>query len=215
VRDPEYADGLGNPFNNITARTARLLSASDRHERYTRFAIRAYRSLKQAGTTLDFEEEARVLADRLLRLRLGAAAKLQGFNPLHTLVRVVSKALGATATYGAAPNLLADLTPDRRALAEFDLFTISRNGRTVLLCVLYVDDYGGLDKAKEWAARGRSFLYRLRESEVVRSQVQALVFVADGPWKEESVRRLRLGGWLVCRPSELAAVLATAIGAGR
>ena len=62
------------------------------------------------------------------------------------------------------------------------------------------------DSANGWSARGRAFPYRFIGGKISKN-VKAMVFVADGPWKPESIKRLRDGGWIVCRPSELFSVL--------
>jgi hypothetical protein len=134
------------------------------------------------------------------------AISMQKFNPIHIFIRAVAKKIGANIRYEGTNNVLSDLVQDVDAVGKFDVFNIELEGVTILANGLYVDEYGGIDKAKEWSARGRAFPYRYKDGKIIRS-VKAMVFVADGPWKPESIKRLREGGWIVCRPAEFLEVL--------
>jgi hypothetical protein len=202
-QDPQYIDSLGNPFNNLTVRSQRLLAANDRSERFVKVAVRAFERLLDNDLVPQGELAHRALALRLLNLRFAGAIRLQGFNPLHILIEVACTVHGFDYQYGGTDNLLSDMASDIEALGRFHIYRVVTPRGTVLVNALYVDEYGGLDKAKEWSARGRTFLYHLSNGDIASSSVTSMIFVVDGPWHEHAIARLRAGGWDVCRPQQL------------
>lgn len=202
----DYTESLANPFNNITTKAPRVIRSESPRKSYIQPAVRSFRRLSKLNTPLAGQLALRTLSERLLKLRMHGAISMQKFNPIHIFIRAVAKKIGAEIRYEATNNVLSDLVQDVDAVGKFDVFNIEFEGVTILANGLYVDEYGGLDKAKEWSARGRAFPYRYKDGKITKS-VKAMVFVADGPWKTESIKRLREGGWIVCRPAEFLEVL--------
>ena len=209
----DYGETLANPFNNITTKAPRVLKSDDVLVQYVKPAVTAFQRLRKTHTAVTGSQAEFVLSSRLLKLRMHGAISMQKFNPVHIFIRAVAAGINAKIKYGGVNNILSDLVHDVDAVGKFDVFTIELNDSVVLANGLYVDKYGGLDKAKEWAARGRAFPYRLVQGKVIQA-VSAMIFVADGPWKSESIKRLREGGWIVCRPGEFADVLKDALTGG-
>lgn len=202
----DYTESLANPFNNITTKAPRVIRSESPRKSYIQPAVRSFRRLSKLNTPLAGQLALRTLSERLLKLRMHGAISMQKFNPIHIFIRAVAKKIGAEIRYEGTNNVLSDLVQDVDAVGKFDVFNIEFEGVTILANGLYVDEYGGLDKAKEWSARGRAFPYRYKDGKITKS-VKAMVFVADGPWKAESIKRLREGGWIVCRPAEFLEVL--------
>lgn len=198
----DYNESLANPYNNITTKAPRIIKADCPRRQYIRPAIKSFQRLRKSNPEITGPMSIYLLSARLLQLRMHGAISMQKFNPVHIFIRTVAKRIGATIKYSGIDNILSDLVQDVDAVGKFDVFSMQYNGMSVLVNGLYVDQYGGLDKAKEWSARGRAFPYRYQGGKITKS-LKAMVFVADGPWKVESIKRLREGGWTVCRPSEL------------
>ncbi len=193
-----YDYSIGNPFNNITVRSARLGTDPDVLDEYAEIAVDCfYNALNENGITVG-QANTEDLDDEILDFRIGAAVKLQKLNPLYLVVESVCEERDFDYSYGSVKNILSDLAASQQAVGRFRLNKIQTGEKEILVNALWVDEYGGPDKAKEWSARGRSFPYRLTDGEVEQED-RELVLIADGPWNEDAVRRLRSGGWKVCR----------------
>lgn len=194
------AQNLGNPFNQMSYKSARFMSKPDTHKQYASAVIETYTNLLPSRIdNLPVSEYH--LATRLLQHRMFGAISMQKFNPLHLLITSVCKEMGFSIRYESASNLLSDLASNIKALGKFKVFKIGTPNGTILVNTLYVDSYGGLDKGKEWSARGRSFPYRFQNNQLTHSNLQGMILVADGAWKTEALRKLRMGGWHICRPA--------------
>jgi hypothetical protein len=199
---PSYDLKLGNPFANIVIRSPRLGNDPTVIAKYISVAVDCfYQACKEQRINVAAVDHL-ALANKLQAFRLAAAIKLHKLNPLYLLVESACKREGYSFIYGSCDNILSDLTAEVGALAKFHLYKIETPQGLILVNALYVDEYGGLDKAKEWAARGRTFLYKITGSEIRHSDVKGMIFIADGQWKPEAIKRLRIAGWDVCRPAE-------------
>lgn len=201
---------LGNPFNQLSIKSERFMASPTEHLKYSQSIGEVFDEIILEGSNLATSIEE--LGKRLLGLRLHGAISLQKLNPLHLVVQAEAEKLGASVHYGLVDNVISDFATDNTATGRFKIFSIIRGVDEVLVNALYVDDYGGLDKAKEWASRGRSFLYRFDEDSGIKKRRRALLFVADGSWKPESIRKLRAAGWKVIRLSEFGSTLEALLG---
>ncbi len=198
---PGYDYDIGNPFNNITVRSARLGTDPDVLDEYAEIAVDCfYDALSENGITAN-QANTEDLDDEILDFRIGAAVKLQKLNPLYLVVESACEERGFDYSYGSVHNILSDLADSRRAVGLFRLNKIQTEEKEILVNALWVVEYGGHNKSKEWSARGRSFPYRLMEGEV-EVEDRELILIADGMWEETPIRRLRSGGWKVCRLPE-------------
>jgi hypothetical protein len=204
---------IGDPISHLAPKTdrARGLPESALIE-YAAVTSESILKIAQDNAIDFFSLTPTELASRLLALRLDGAIKLHKLNPLHLIIQNIAEEQGAKVHYGLIDNLISDLTSDNAATGRFKIFTVSKGGKEVLVNALYVDDYGGLDKAKEWASRGRSFMYRFGEDSGIQKRRRTLLFVADGSWKPESIRKLRAAGWKVIRLSEFGSTLEALLG---
>lgn len=203
VADPDYPSSLQNPFANIVIKSPRLGRKDKITETFLIPAVRAFRkACQELSTNLDVVTIS-LLTDRLLTHRLQASIKLHKLNPLHLLFSAKCEALGLRYEYRGCENIISDFAGAKGGVSSFRAFRVSGKGRIVLVALIYVDDYGGLDKSKEWAARGRSAWHRLKDGEIRDSEVDGLLFIADGMWKPEALERLHRAGWMVVRPSGL------------
>jgi hypothetical protein len=205
--DADYIGSIGNPFNNLTIRNASVLARDEIRDSVLNTAFSAYRGFLADAQHETIFCDARVLATRLLCLRLDALVKRHSLNPLEIVIEETCTRLGVDLGYGTVGNIVSDASSDPESAGHYRVYWATSGNRKVLINALYVDEYGGRDKAKEWAARGRSFLYRLDEGSVVVSNFTAMVMVLDGPWHSESIGKLERSGWITCRPAELAGVL--------
>jgi hypothetical protein len=205
--DPNYLGSIGNPFNNLTIRNSSVLSNDAVRESVLQTAFAAYRGFLAVAQRETIFCSSRVLATRLLGLRLDALVKRHSLNPLEIVIEETCAGLGAELAYGTVENVVSGASLDPESAGHYRVYWATAGDRRVLINALYVDDYGGRDKAKEWAARGRSFLYRLADGVVLDSNFDGMVMVLDGPWHSESVNKLERCGWVTCRPSELRQVL--------
>jgi len=210
---PEYKLSLANPYRILTIRSARVRSDVEALDEYARIAILCFYDAleEQGGGTENIDETD--LRQRLLDLRLHGAISLQKMNPLYLIVGSACKGKSVSEPkYKGVQGVLSDLNPENPALGRFRVNRIRCDNLEILVNALYVDSYGGLDKAKEWAARGRTALYRIKEGKTGPSN-RHLIFVADGPWKPEGIAKLRASGWRVCRLNEFPDILDSVLSA--
>ena len=205
--DPGYLGSLGGPFNFLTIRSGSILSRSEIRDSVLATAFSAYQHFVSIAQPETINCGQRALATRLLELRLGALVKRHSLNPLEIVIEETCTELGLDLEYGTIGNIVSDASSDPGSAGHYRVYWATSGDRKVLINALYVDEYGGRDKAKEWAARGRSFLYRLSDGRVLVSNYTAMVMVLDGPWHSESVGKLERSGWVACRPADLASVL--------
>lgn len=195
--------GYGDPVSHLAPKTQRFRASPDAQIGvYARDISQAFWEFMKERNISITNVQVNDLALRLLLLRLDGASKLQNLNPLYLLIESVCEEGGLVCSYGSSENFLSDLVSDVEALGKFKLYRINAPTGVILVNALYVDEYGGLDKAKEWSARGRSFPYRFTKAGIRQSSVVKMIFIADGAWKSEAISRLRAAGWDVCRPSE-------------
>jgi hypothetical protein len=210
-RHPRYTQSLGNPFNNITIRSARL--GRDRRvlKQYAQVAVDVFFTAVR-DARLDLKAVcARGLADKLAAFRIAAAVKLQKLNPLYLEVESVCRELGVHCAYRGSPSFLSDVSDPADPVGKYDLFVLTKDSAEVLLNALYVgENYGSDHKADEWSARRRSLGYRLSADAVVPVERRAYVMVLDGVWTQKSATKLHAAGWShVCRLHELRNTLST------
>ena len=204
---PNYNLSLGNPYNNITIRSPRLGRDPGELRQYASVAADCIFQACQDFAPSGGEPGADELEGALLRFRISASMKLQKLNPLHLVVQAEADGLHASAHYGAVENVISDFASDSAATGRFRLFLVSRKGHEVLVNAVYADAQGDIHKAKEWASRGRSFLYRYDDEVGITRRSASLVFVADGPWSQEAIKKLRTAGWIVIRLEKLGETL--------
>jgi len=195
-QSPNYEARIGNPYNNIAIRSARLGKDKDILKNYFDVAIEVAQVRLREEKDVIRNLTPEILANLLQRFRMDAAIKLQKLNPLYVLVNSISENLGLTANYGGVQSLLSDFSDPRDPVGKYDLFTISdaRVERSIQLCIVSVHDNNGDHKSKEWGARRRSMLYRLVGGTPSRCSTFG-VFVTDGEWSAKDIKRLYLSGW--------------------
>lgn len=195
-QSPNYEASIGNPYNNIAIRSARLGKDKDALKNYFDVAIEVAqgRLEKEKDVIRDLTPET--LANLLQRFRMDAAIKLQKLNPLYVLVNSISENLGLNAKYGGVQSLLSDFSDPNDPVGKYDLFTISKASEelSLQLCIVSVHDNNGDHKSKEWGARRRSMLYRMIDGTPSRCSTFG-VFVTDGEWSRKDIKRLYLSGW--------------------
>jgi len=210
--NPGYIGSIGNPFNNLTIRNTSVLSKAETRDSVLATAFAAYNGFLAAAERQTIFCDALAMATRLLSLRLDALVKRHSLNPLEIVIEETYKELGLNLEYGTVGNIVSDASSDPETAGHYRVYWAMSEEKKVLINALYVDEYGGRDKAKEWAARGRSFLYRLNNGQVLISNYTAMVMVLDGPWHAESVGKLERSGWTTCRPAGLVGVLQEYLG---
>jgi len=198
-RHADYHFPLGNPFNYLAIRSSRLGSDVTFLRKLVSIATHVFfESLQEKNLNLQTLSEA-LLVQRLQSFRMEAAIKLQKLNPLHLLIKSVATELGLSCDYGGVRHLFSDRSAYKSAPGAIRLFRLSHeNGSEILINTLSVDIYGGLDKAKEWAARGRMLRYHNVDGKL-EEKPWKLLLLLDGPWKKEAVLRLQRAGWSICR----------------
>lgn len=202
---PKYTHSLGNPFNNITIRSARLGRDRSVLKEYADIAVDVFFTAVR-DARLDLKAvRAADLADKLAAFRIAAAVKLQKLNPLYLEVESVCRELDVHCAYRGSPSFLSDVSDPADPVGKYDLFVLTKNSAEVLLNALYVgENYGSDHKADEWSARRRSLGYRLSGDAVVPVDRRAYVMVLDGVWTQKSATKLHAAGWShVCRLHEL------------
>lgn len=207
--DPEYTGSISNPFNNLTIRNQSVLRGHVKVS-VVRTAVKAFSALMRDDPT-SAVVDAHELATRLLSLRLDALVKRHSLNPIDIVIEEVCRGMDLPVERVVVRNVLADASLDPDSAAQYRVYVAEGRGPKILINGLYVDDYGGRDKAKEWSARGRSFLYRLVDGTVRPSGLRSMIMVLDGDWHESAVQMLQRSGWVTCRPGQLRAVIAAVV----
>ncbi len=203
-RHPTYTQTLGNPFNNITIRSPRLGTNSQILSQYADVAVSCFYEACREHSIEPADVDPDELSQRLTRLRINGAPKLQKLNPLYLSIESVALELGLEATYRGTPSLLSDLSGSADPVGKYDLYHISDSARSLIVNAIAVHDHHGDDKSKEWGGRRRSTLYRLSDQGVQRSMLQNGLFVVDGEWDQKDLSRLYRSGWnYVVRLGEL------------
>lgn len=195
-RHPKCPSSLGNPFNNITIRSARLGKSAKVLNAYKALTLEVFFKLLTTENIAPSQVDARWVADELLRLRIGAAIKLQRLNPLLLVAASVCTQLGIVIEKITARSAVGDVSGDP-TVGDFKplRLTAAQGGLAILFNAVAVHDKHGDDKSKEWGARRLATLYRV-EDEVVRpSEYQNGIFVIDGEWEDKHVARLYRSGW--------------------
>lgn len=190
--DPQ---GLGNPFNQLSYKSARFMSAPDTHEIYATGVAQVFETIKAATPNL-LTVSCEELASRLLELRLDGAIKLRKLDPL--LLVATGEAIKSGLSMGkvAVRSIVSDLARVA-AVGRFEAYAIGSTDSTRVLLVnaVAVHDHHGDDKSKEWGARRLATLYRIIGGKVKKSEYQEALFVIDGEWADKDVTRLHRCGW--------------------
>ncbi len=198
-RHPDYTATLGNPFNNIAIRSARLGSNPEILIMYQDVALSVFFA---AGVPV---LSANDLADRLLAFRLGAAIKLQKLDPLFLVASSISGRMGLGIEKATVHSAVSDLAKAKGA-GQFKLYTVGdpERGRALLFNAVATHEGNGDHKSKEWGARRLASLYRIPGGKVQKSEYQEAIFVLDGEWGDKDVERLYRCGWTnICRLGDL------------
>lgn len=193
---PDYDVPLGNPYNNIAIRSARLGADERVLLLLERLACEVFfDTLKSEGIDLDLLSE-QDLAVQLLNFRIGAAIKLRKLDPLLLVVADIASRYGLSVSVEAIPNALADLAGQGGA-GTFRIAVIlhAPSNTRVLLNAVAVHDSHGDDKSKEWGARRLATLYRVERGKVTNASFDKGLFVLDGEWEDKDVARLHRSGW--------------------
>lgn len=202
--DPQ---NLGNPFNQISYKSDRFMSALDAHDDYVTGIVTVTKMFLDENAP-QVAKDADELAKRLLVLRLDGALKLQKLNPLYLVLERVCQELGLNILYHSTHNYLSDLSGYRSPSEKFFTYSISRSDKKILANAVAVHDGNGDHKSKEWGARRRATFYRLRGHIIRPSEFREALFVLDGEWGNKDVQRLYRSGWTrICRLGELATTL--------
>lgn len=193
-RHRDYPLTLGNPYPNLVIKSPRFGRDKDNIEKVFSLIVDIFFAEKATRGVLNHRDLEKVF----LKFRVDAAIKLQKLNPLHLFIENICEIHHLKYEYLSCDNLLSDLLGENNAQSKFQVIRILTNdGNTTLVNALYVDKYGGLDKAKEWSARGRAFLYRVENGHIARSNYKKMIFILDGPWKNQGISKLQRAGWLV------------------
>jgi hypothetical protein len=211
---PDYPTSLGNPYNNIVIRSARLGKEPDQRMAYCRVAWEVFESLcVQMGVSAKDHSEEEV-ADMILGFRASAAIKLQKLDPLYLMLLGIANRSRTAAGEITVSSIASDLSGDNSAGDFMTYYFADSSGKKVVLSnAVAVHDGHGDDKSKEWGARRLATLYRMEKGQVRRSDYQVGVFVIDGEWKDKDVARLYRSGWThVVRMAELEATLQSVFG---
>lgn len=186
---------LGNPFNQLSYKSARFLSDPSTHPTYANGVEREYSKLLR-GASVQAASGADQLALRLLELRLDGFVKLRKLDPLFLVAAGMCATLGLRLEKTSVVTIASDLA-GQVAVGRFEVFGITPDGasKTVLLNAVAVHDNHGDDKSKEWGARRLATLYRMERGKIRKSEYQEGIFVLDGEWKDKDVTRLHRSGW--------------------
>jgi len=203
--------GLGNPFNQVSYKSARFMSAPQTHRAYAEGVVRVYLALKDSDEA-DLAPDAKVLADRILALRLDGAAKLRKLDPLYLVIDELCAEYGIVLSEINVLSIVSDFAGSTTA-GRYGFACISLGSKVVLLNAVAVIDQNGDHKSKEWGARRLATLYRSSSEGIKASEFQDAVFVLDGQWEDKHVARLYRSGWNhVCRLADLEATVKAIFG---
>lgn len=193
-RDPE---NYQYPFNNITGRFERLMGCPNHWKPYATFAVEVFAELctEKGQSVAKLTVDSKMLEDRLLRLRIDGAIKLQKFNPLYAVLIEESSKLGLVCEPIKVKSLVFDLAGGKGRLGKYNAFKVADTKTSVLVVPVAVHDNNGDHKSKEWGARRLASLYRCEKNVVRLSEFQAAIYVLDGDWKDKDVARLHRSGW--------------------
>jgi hypothetical protein len=195
-------EGLGNPFNQLSYKSARFMSKPDTHIKYAEGVRDACLQIKVSDEA-NLAADPRVLATRLLALRLDGANKLRKLDPLYLVIGEICAEYGIELGELSVQTIVSDLAKST-TVARFVLGSLSRDGKLVLLNAVAVHDSHGDDKSKEWGARRLATIYRSTKLVIKNSEYQNGVFVLDGEWEDKDVARLYRSGWNhICRLGDL------------
>ncbi len=198
VAHKDYSSSLANPYPNIVIKSG---FAGRRIADLAGIITDIY--FDNGGTPSDLVWEQ--LSARLLQFRRGSLIKLHSVNPLRILIDEWAHANSVELAYASPDNIVSSFLDDDTGTAEYKVTVARRGDKCIYINAIYVDTYGGLDKAKEWSARGRAFQYRLNGTDVAKTQIDGMLFVADGHWKPKALARLSAGGWSITTPSRFSA----------
>jgi hypothetical protein len=187
--------GLGNPFNQLSYKSARFLSDPRTHAKYAEGIEHEFQNLQKLSLST-ISAGAEELAGRLLELRMDGFVKLRKLDPLLLVVGGICRNLGLQLEKTSVTTIASDLA-GQVAVGRFEVFGITAEGisKTVLLNAVAVHDNNGDHKSKEWGARRLATLYRMEKAIIRKSEYQEGVFVLDGEWKDKDVARLHRSGW--------------------
>ncbi len=200
----KYEMPLGNPYNNIAIRSARLGKNQEELSLYQELACDVFfEEVKSRSIDLS-ALGADELANQLLKFRLDAAIKLKKMDPLLLIIEETCKNLGLALSPVTIDSIIGDLSGSSSA-GRFRLYEIKNSeAASVLLNVVSVHDHNGDHKSKEWGARRLATLYRYDGKEVLNSKFTNGLFVLDGEWEDKDVARLYRSGWnYICRLGDL------------
>lgn len=192
---PNYTQSIGNPYNNITIRSPRLGSDLTDLSEYVDVAVEIFFDIALEKEINVRDLSLMDIANKLLTLRMDAAIKLQKLNPLYVAIEDFARGLLLEINYGGTQSFLSDLSNPSDPVGKYDLYHITDGNKTLLANAIAVHDNNGDHKSKEWGARRKSTLYRLRDGNVVRSEYPDALFVLDGEWRQKDINRLYASGW--------------------
>jgi len=198
VAHKDYSSSLANPYPNIVIKSG---FAGRRIADLAGIISDIY--FDNGGTPSDLLWEQ--LSARLLQFRRGSLIKLHSVNPLRILIDEWAHANSVELAYASPDNIVSSFLDDDTGTAEYKVTVARRGDQCIYINAIYVDTYGGLDKAKEWSARGRALQFRFNGTDVAKTQIDGMLFVADGHWKPKALARLSAGGWCITTPSQFSA----------
>ena len=186
---------LGNPFNQLSYKSARFLSDPTTHATYANGVEQEYIKLLHS-TSAQTATSVEQLGLRFLELRLDGFVKLRKLDPLFLVTAGICGALDLRLVKLSVVTIASDLA-GQVAVGRFEVFGITPEGKskTVLLNAVAVHDNNGDHKSKEWGARRLATLYRMEKGKIRKSEYQEGIFVLDGEWKDKDVARLHRSGW--------------------
>lgn len=190
--DPQ---GLGNPFNQLSYKSARFMSAPETHAAYAEGVITVFDTIRTANTG-SLAASVEQLAERLLELRLDGAIKLRKLDPLLLVGSGEASRVGASMEKLAAKSIVSDLA-GVSAVGRFEAYLIQKppSSSAIVINAVAVHEGNGDHKSKEWGARRLATLYRFVGGKVQKSEYQNALFVIDGEWTDKDVARLYRSGW--------------------
>lgn len=190
---------LGNPFNQMSYKSDRFMSAPETHEEYVHGFVNIAKSIATQSSN-QLAASPKILSERILALRIDGAVKLQKLNPLHLVLEKISETLRLSFSYNSTHNFLSDVSGHRTPAEKFYTFHLSNGSKKIIVNGVAVHDHNGDHKSKEWGARRRATLYRLQRGKIIPSEFQDALFVLDGDWGVKDVKRLYRSGWnRICR----------------
>ena len=198
--DKRYASSIPNPFNNLVTKSARFKAEPENHKLLMAILFDVWDRMKKESISPEY------LADKLLETRLDAAAYLQNFNPLYSIVSEVAKNQNIELTYVGVETLLGDLVSNPH-VGRFKVFHGIKNGNDIYVNAVATHDQHDDDKSKEWAARGRVLKYQSRDGKYLTKDKLQMIFVCDGEWRAPFRIRLERAGWKTCSLDEFSDVL--------